>query len=610
MLSKDKILNFIKSQGYLLINFITFFLFDLTLRSTFSNYSIVTLYNPFTLSLVLLWCFILTFIASILPTKLKKIYLVLIGLLSLIILYGQTIYFNLFYKFFSFSDMSLMGEGAKYVDLSYFNLPMKIILFGLILFIIMILSFKLMEKESNPKINIGSSLMLVIGILLSLSGFNHYYPQPVDNTLWNAASTPNYIYESYNDTTKSLLLSGSYHYTFKNFTMTFFPMNKLKNFDLVNDINAYINQSEPQYSDNDMTGIFKDKNVMIIQLENIDEWMLTKQNMPTLYRLREEGINFVNHYSASFSTGRTFNTEYIVNTGMIPPTNGTAPSYIFNKNTYPISLANQFKNAGYIVNSYHSNGGHIYNRKDVHNAWGYEHYHNAEDMNMEDYQMDSQMINGYEKMIKDQKFMDFIITISAHGPLEPSVRACKDNLDKVKDVENIQDTTYLCGMAQAKETEIFIDSLIKKLDNDNLLEDTVLVFYADHYAYSTITAKLENQLKGTSDPNLLFHTPFFIWSSNLKPQTITKYTSTVDILPTILNLFDIKPDLRYYVGRDIFDYNDSGYVIFSDGSYLSDEIYHLGSSSESIPIHIQENIKYFNTKKERGWKILKSDYFK
>ena len=45
--------------------------------------------------------------------------------------------------------MSLMGEGAKYVDLSYFNLPMKIILFGLILFIIMILSFKLMNKKKK-----------------------------------------------------------------------------------------------------------------------------------------------------------------------------------------------------------------------------------------------------------------------------------------------------------------------------------------------------------------------------------------------------------------------------------------------------------------------------
>ena len=129
-----------------MISFIVFFLFDFVLRNAFIEYSIVDMYNPFTLCCVLIWCFILTLIASLLPKIfLKRIYLIAMGILSLVLLYGQTIYFYLFYKFFSFADLSLAEEGLQYADLSYFTLPIKIIAGGLILMAALILACLLME---------------------------------------------------------------------------------------------------------------------------------------------------------------------------------------------------------------------------------------------------------------------------------------------------------------------------------------------------------------------------------------------------------------------------------------------------------------------------------
>lgn len=607
---KKNILSLFKKHGYLVISFIVFFLFDFVLRNAFIEYSIVDMYNPFTLCCVLIWCFILTLIASLLPKIfLKRIYLIAMGILSLVLLYGQTIYFYLFYKFFSFADLSLAEEGLQYADLSYFTLPIKIIAGGLILMAALILACFLMQKEEKRKIRYGISAVLGLGVAGCLGGYYLNYPESVDASLWNASTSPSYVYESYNDTTKALLMSGSYQYTFKNLAMTYLPINQLANQDLVNQVDEFVESTEPEYSDNAMTGIFEGKNLILIQLENIDQWMITEQNMPTLYRLREEGINFVNHYSASFSTGRTFNTEYIANTGFVPPLNGTAPSYIFSQNSYPLSLANQFKNAGYTVNSYHSNGGHIYNRQAVHQAFGYEKYHNFEDMNMEDYTMDSQMINGYDVIMHDELFMDFIITYSGHGPFFPEINACAAHLEEVSEVETIQDDTYLCGMAQAKETELFIEELIQRMTEDGSIEDTVLIFYTDHYAYGTIDSELEEQLKGTTDANLLFNTPFFIWSSDIEPREVTKYTSTVDILPTILNLFGISTDNRYYAGRDIFQVEDNGYVCFADGSYYDSEVYYIGGTDMTVSEEVQERIKRFWDKLDLNWAILKTDYF-
>lgn len=66
-----------------------------------------------------------------------------------------------------------------------------------------------------------------------------------------------------------------------------------------------------------------------------------------LYQLKTEGIDFVNHFSVGFATGRTFNTEFIVNTGYVPQPNGATPSYIYSKNKYPYSLAHLMKKEGY-----------------------------------------------------------------------------------------------------------------------------------------------------------------------------------------------------------------------------------------------------------------------
>ena len=80
--------------------------------------------------------------------------------------------------------------------------------------------------------------------------------------------------------------------------------------------------------------------------------------------------------------------------------------------------------------------------------------------------------------------------------------------------------------------------LIQALKDNNLYDNTVIVAYADHYLYTINDKSVLDKYKTTSN-NLINNTPFFIWSSDIKPQNINKTTMQMNILPTVLNLFGI-----------------------------------------------------------------------
>ena len=63
---------------------------------------------------------------------------------------------------------------------------------------------------------------------------------------------------------------------------------------------------------------------------------------------------------------------------------------------------------------------------------------------------------------------------------------------------------------------------------------------------------------------------FIIWNSEMEETIkIDKVGSQIDVLPTLLNLFDIEYDSRLIIGKDILSNND-GIAIFSDRSWVTD----------------------------------------
>ena len=121
--------------------------------------------------------------------------------------------------------------------------------------------------------------------------------------------------------------------------------------------------------------MFKNKNLIFVQLEGTDNWLINESDTPTLYNMMQNSFNFTNHYSYYNGGGSTFNSEFAVNTGFITPMSYTKNAYQFNKNDFPYTLANLFKEQNYNVNAFHMNDGEYYSRRANYKNWGYDEYY-------------------------------------------------------------------------------------------------------------------------------------------------------------------------------------------------------------------------------------------
>ena len=138
--------------------------------------------------------------------------------------------------------------------------------------------------------------------------------------------------------------------------------------------------------------------------------------------------------------------------------------------------------------------------------------------------------------------------------------------------------------------------LIDELEEANLLDNTVILFFADHYPY----AISKPQLQPLFDYDLELYsnvdrTPMMIYNPGLEHQEFLQYTTYMNFLPTLLNLFDIDYDPRYYAGEDIFSDDYSNLVIFNNGSWISDIAYYDATSSK---------IEYFTDKEYNSDEIV------
>ena len=189
-----------------------------------------------------------------------------------------------------------------------------------------------------------------------------------------------------------------------------------------------------------------------------------------------------------------------------------------------------------------------YSRGTNYKNWGYDNYYGLVDQNTykdNSYYLDRELLLNEEfkeKMFSSEKFVDYIITYTNHMPFNPEKGNCKMLLDlDSKDAENTSYdlTEEDCARRQAKETDYMVSLLLDKLREKDLLDNTVIVAYADHYLYTIEDKTILDKYKET-DNNLINNTPFFIWKDGMKKKTINKVTSQLNILPTVLNLFGIE----------------------------------------------------------------------
>lgn len=374
---------------------------------------------------------------------------------------------------------------------------------------------------------------------------------------------------------------------------------------------------------NEYTGMFKGKNLIVFVAEAFSPMAINEQLTPNLYKLYKEGFQFDNFYTPLFPVS-TADGEYISDTSLIPK-EGVWSIYKIDGNYMPFSYANVFENLGYKSHSFHNNTYTYYHRDTYLKTMGYDSYLacrnglekriNCKVWPQSDYQMVNTTVDDY---INDEHFIAYYMTVSGHLEYSPSDNMMTSwNWDKVKNLN--YSTAAKSYLAANIEFDKAIGELISRLEKAGKLDDTVIAISGDHYPYGLTLDQVNELSSYKKDKDFeMHHMSFLIWNSTMEePIKVNKYACSLDILPTLLNLFGIEYDSRLLMGTDIMS-DSMPLVIYSNRSFITDKCRYNALTKQIIPngdttctsqeVESINNIIYNKYKFSRL--ILENDYYR
>ncbi len=608
----------------LLLAFLAYYLLDFSLRLFYGNMSNVSLWSWQPLVFTLLWSGAMTAIAALLPRTGRRIFLLVTFVTFALLCVAHCVLYQLTGTCFSFADLAYAGDGARFLSAAYFRLKAGEWI-GLAVCLALMLCAVIFTPKERPgrRGRIVAAVLAVVcaaGVLIVHSTqLNRGNDQDHNEYLaWNDAGSHDTVkdtYTEFSNANRCLMLTGLYQYTVRGAAVTLWPQTTAADARIA-ELDDYYASHPKQAADTPMTGAFAGKNLILIMMESTDDWLVTPEYMPNLWQMEREGLYFPNYYSPMFLSAGTFNAEFTANTGLIAPEYHVRNSY-YTEHALPYSLANLFRDAGYRAQSYHAAAPGIYNRGQIHLNFGYESYNDYADLGMDDYMLDSQLLRGYDQIVSDEPFFSFLITYSGHGPYtteqqniaEPHLERARAVIDysTVPYATEAQKEEYTRAVAQAMETDAFIGGLRERLEADGHAEDTVLVLFTDHYCKYFSDADFINAIKGTTDHNMLSNVPLVIWTEGITPEVSEKYVSTMDIAPTIVDLFSLDADPTYYIGSDMFG-PDGGVVYFRNYAWYDGKTYDTGSDASANPavLAMRERVR---EQMDVSWDTFRCDYF-
>ncbi|MBE6712864.1 MAG: hypothetical protein E7580_05010 [Ruminococcaceae bacterium] len=623
---KEKWKGFRDKYGHKIYPFIFCFaliLLDVSFRAIHLQAGSVGLFHWAPTLFTLCWSILLSSVIYLIPGLVKKILMgILLFIFAILTLVHATLY-HIAGSFLSFSELAFAEDAAAFFSIDYLGFSFWIYFFVFLSVAIGVLAIILAPKKQkyrwlNTGIGSGCFILSFAGLFALHSAF--YVPGGANKFSWTDTYDPHSdsaVYTEFNDANASLIFCGSYEYLFRSFTKILEDSAGIKQ--TREALDAYYASCSDERIPNEMTGVLEGQNVIAILLESIDTWMLTEEFMPNLYKIKQQSVDFSNHYTPLFLSAGTFNTEAALNIGYYLPVTGTN-AYTYATNLYPYSLPQLFVNKGYTANSYHTLDGKYYNREIVHPHWGYDSFNDQSTLHFKgEPTCDTTLMESYEKIVcHDKPFFSYIITYSGHGPYTEKRQVIAEaHLETAKQLAKAsgvhcddEDTwnQYVRAIAHVRETDAMIGQLIEKMEADGTLENTAIVFFGDHYSKYLTDTDFIMELKGVDDMYRICNTPFFIYSNKLEHQVVDKVTSSVDMLPTIANLCNLDYNPRYSIGNDAFG-EGGGFVCFKDYSWIDENMLwtpdYEGELTPEIKARCQEVVRVLNA----SWDTVKCDYF-
>lgn len=377
---------------------------------------------------------------------------------------------------------------------------------------------------------------------------------------------------------------------------------------------------------NEYTGMFEGFNLIFMTAEGFSSIAVDEELTPTLYRLTHEGFVFTNFYNPR-TGGSTSDGEFVCSTSLYPMLGGATNFKTVGQNSMPFSLGNLF-NAKYGITSraYHDNDYTYYDRDITYPGMGYYYQGIGNGLETEKHwpRSDLQMFEAsMPEYVDDELFHVYYMTVSGHLNYNFTGNWCSKNNKEA--VENL-DLSEPCQAYLACQMELDkgLEYMINMLEEKGIADRTVICFTGDHWPYGLENEEFSELLGHEVEETFeLYKSNLILWSGAIEePIVIDKACCSMDILPTLLNLFGFDYDSRLLMGQDIFS-DEEGFAPMWDRSIVTDTLMYDrkadtvvyltedGEPPADLPEDYLENLKKrLNLKRKYSERIMTYDYYK
>ena len=383
-------------------------------------------------------------------------------------------------------------------------------------------------------------------------------------------------------------------------------------------------------------GISEGNNLIMVMVESFDWYPLSWYDADTIASIYPNICKFMGEsivFDSYYTREKTDTSENNALLGSNP--SGKYLNYDFPENEYPYSLVNMFKDEypNVTANAYHQNRGEYYNREKTYVSLGFDEYYDIDDMEefgvqntwdghtwqFSEFTQDSAVMKHMKEQMfpLDEQFLTYWLTFSMHGfygeretfsnfVYEDSVTGASyengyygyfDSLGVFPKGLSDEDD-YLRNYAAAlKDFDVALGIMLEYLEANNLLSNTTIVLYSDHCTYYNNLMSYGKQIDEVYNSEL-YNIPCMIYDQKLydayldvygdscyksligndksedyKFVTLSKFVNTVDLIPTIFDLFGIKGWNNLYLGNSVF-IEDVESIIYSRsyGIFVTDKV--------------------------------------
>lgn len=522
-------------------------------------------------------CLLLT-LPMLLKDKLRFWCTIIINLLVSILLFVNALYYSYSANLVSISQLSNLQYGRE-ISIALPNLlhiGHVLYFIDIIVVIILFFAFRIKIKKHSIKAYIVGVVYLLLMIFV--------VSKPISEWIKEAET------HQYNKV-QQIEFSSIFGYHYLDFRNNI-DMKKNVKYKSKSEMMKAYGSLKDKYTDKytleyDLAGIAKDKNVIIVQLESVQNFVVNrkingKEITPNLNKFINENIEFTNMQNQSYSS--TADSEFTVMNSIYPLENGMCFAQ-YPSNDYD-NMYSKFKENDYTTTYIHGNEGSFWNRQAVYSRLNIDNllFDNVFDSDVErinNYVSDEAVYRKVIDEIKtyDGKFMVNIVAASSHTAFDlPGLqdKYKKVNIDVGDEYRGIYFGNYLEAVNYADYAfGIFIDELKKA----GLYDDTVILVYGDHAGLQMYNWKMQDfikEVKPLNDIQTQINYSNVLCGMKIpgvKPMKITKPTSKLDMKPTLMEICGIED--KFSLGQSLFSNKD--FVCLNNGKIITDKYFYDGN---------------------------------